>query len=266
MHYRGPRSIPSQLARAVREGGARTLIAHPAQYRLLAAEAENIAGADFAGLRRAVSAGAPLPTSAAQAILARHQFDLYNCYGSSEAGAVTLTPLTGQEEPGDAGIPLPGVAVRVAEPADGLGGELLLRTDSLASGYLTPDGLMPLAERGGWYRTGDLAELAGERLRLLGRLASVINVAGRKVSPLEVERVLAGHPAVTEVQVVGEDDAARGQVPVARVVLTAPASVADLLDWCRTRLAPYQLPRRIDIRADLPRSVTGKPLRAEERS
>lgn len=257
VHHAGARSLPSQLARAARVADTRVMIAHPFQYRLLAEAPQ-----DFASLRHAVSAGGPLPPETVKAVLAQHDFRLLNCYGSSEAGAVTLTPVTGDESPGDAGPPMPGVRVS-AEPVDGIavGGELLVESDSLASGRLCDTGLVPLTP-GGPYRTGDLADLVNGRIRLLGRIDTLINVAGEKVSPAEVERAIAAHPAVRDVQVVAVQDPARGQVPAARVVADGLDAV-ELLDWCRRRLAPHQLPRRIDLLDELPRSATGKPIRRD---
>lgn len=262
VHHCGWRSVPSQLARAVRQTGAHTLVAHPFQYGLLGDVAPADAP-DFGPLRRAVSAGAPLPGRTVRAVLARHGFALWNCYGSSEAGAVSLGPVTGDEPPGDAGVPLPGVEAALRpEPGFDRGGELVLRTGSLAAGHLDGSGLTPLATHEGGYRTGDLAELTGGRIRLLGRLGTVINVAGKKVSPAEVERVLAEHPAVREAQVFAQQDGTRGQVPHARVVADPGVTAAQLLAWCRQRLAPFQLPRRIEFLAELPRSATGKVVRA----
>jgi long-chain acyl-CoA synthetase len=168
---------------------------------------------------------------------------------------VTLSPVTGREPSGDVGVPLPGVLARV----DGTG-ELLLRTESLAAGRMVDGRLEPLPAADGWFRTGDLAELAGPRLRLRGRLADVINVAGRKVAPREVEQVLAAHPAVAEAQVLGVDDPARGRVPLARIVRRHPVTDTELVRWCRGRLAPYQLPHRFEFVSELPRSVAGKLL------
>lgn len=251
----GVRSVPSQLARAVRATGAQVLVAHPFQYGLLAAGRERLGP-----LRRAVSAGAPLPAGVAAAVHDRYALTLLNCYGSSEAGAVTLTPVTGAEPAGDAGAPLPGVRVSLA-PVDGIGagGELLVASDSLADGRLGPAGMVPLTSDGR-YRTGDLAELVAGRIRLRGRLGAVINVAGEKVSPAEVEQAIAGHPRVRDVQVVAMADPRRGgQVPLARVVADG-LDAADLLEWCRRLLAPAHLPRRIDFVPELPRTATGKPV------
>jgi len=261
VRHTGPRTVPSQLDRAVQQTGARILIGHPAHFRMVAEQAKRLGAPVLTGLDVAVSAGAPLPEGAAAAIAAHHEFTLYNCYGSSEAGAITLSPMTGTEPPGDAGALLPGIEARLASSEDGGPAELWLRTAGMARGYLQDDRLVPLAMTGDWLRTGDLAELLGDRVHLRGRISSIINVGGEKVAPEEIERVLAAHPQVADVEVRGEPDPVRGQRPVARLVLREAVSDADLLAWCRERLAPMKMPRRFERHTQLARSVTGKRLR-----
>ncbi|MFD9595330.1 class I adenylate-forming enzyme family protein [Kitasatospora sp. NPDC059973] len=261
------RSVPSRLLAAVHGHGARTLIALPFHYALLAQAAAAREGlATPPSLALAVSAGAPLGPGVAAAIAERFTFRLHNCYGSSEAGAVTLAPVSGGEADGWVGVPLPGVAAEVVQSADDdlPRGELRLRTTSLAFGRIGPAGLVPLdLDEEGRYRTGDLAlpPAAEGALRLAGRIGTLINVAGKKVAPVEIERVLAEHPAVADVRVSASPDRAHGQVPVAEVVLRAPAP--ELVRWCRDRLAPHQVPRRITEVPSIPRSATGKPIHRE---
>jgi acyl-coenzyme A synthetase/AMP-(fatty) acid ligase len=264
IHYVGPRTLPSQLDRAIQQTGASLLVAHPAHFRMVAEQAQRTGTAAISGIDQAVSAGAPLPEGAAAAVTAHHEFALLSCYGSSEAGAVTLSPMTGTEPPGDAGSLLPGVEARSDVPAGGGDGELWLRTSSRARGYLENGRLVALDVADGWLRTGDLAVLAGDRVHLRGRLASIINVGGEKVAPEEIERVLGAHPAVADVEVRGEPDPVRGQQPVAHLMLRHDASDAELLVWCRDRLAPMKIPRRIVRHAELPRSVIGKRLRGPD--
>jgi long-chain acyl-CoA synthetase len=254
------RSVPSQLARAIRDTSAHTLIALPAHYGLIAAQ-PSLADPDWATLRQAVSAGAPLAPGVAATIVDRFSFGLYNCYGSSEAGAVTLTRVTGTDD-NVIGNPLPNVTARIdrLDAASDVG-ELLLRTTSLATERFGPRGRERLARDDGWYPTGDLAEVdPSGSIRIVGRVSSVINVAGEKVSPGEVERVLATHPQIADVQVIGAPDPTRGQVPVARIVPVGDMAVPQLVAWCRDRLAPHQMPRRFDLVTEIPRSATGKPL------
>jgi long-chain acyl-CoA synthetase len=263
VRYCAARSVPSQLARVVRGHRAATLVALPAHYGLLAGTPdllEPVWDERLGTLRKAVTAGAPLAPGVAATIAARFAFALYNCYGSSEAGAITLMRTIGGEERGDVGTPLPGIATRTVTTDVGLAAaELLLRSDSLAAGRLGPLGLVPLTDEDGWYRTGDLVDIGRPGgIRLVGRAGAVINVAGEKVSPAVIERVLADHPAVVDVQVVAAADVARGQVPLARVVLSDPSAAPALLGWCRGRLAPHEVPRQIDVVGELPRSATGK--------
>jgi acyl-coenzyme A synthetase/AMP-(fatty) acid ligase len=255
VYYAGPRLIPSQLERAIARHQADTLIGHPALFRLVAADTRPVVSAEARTLRRAVSAGAPLPSGGANAFIQRYRAELFNCYGSSEAGAVTLSPVTGGEAAGDAGLLLTGIDARISD------GELQLRTSSLAAGYLSAAGLATLELDGDWYRTGDLAELAGRSVGLHGRLADVINVAGKKVDPAEIETVLLSHPAVTDVEVSAQADSARGSIPVAVVALNCDTAVTELVSWCRVRLDPHKVPRRIEVREAIPRTVTGKRLR-----
>ncbi|MFI0731879.1 class I adenylate-forming enzyme family protein [Streptomyces sp. NPDC021225] len=255
----GSRLVPSQLAAAVRDSGARVLVALPFHYRLMAADTTS----RFDGLERAVSAGAPLPEGAAAAVTEAHDFALLNIYGSSETGMIAIKRVDpDKDRAGDVGRPVPGVVATLRETGDEDGaGELQLATDSLADGYAHVDGLRPLSMNGDLRRTGDLATLGPDgSIRLVGRLARMINVGGKKVNPVEVERVLAEHPAVTEAQVFAAADGGRGQVPVARVAAPGPVTADELIVWCQERLAEHKIPRRIQVTAELPRSTTGKVL------
>ncbi|MFI6762840.1 class I adenylate-forming enzyme family protein [Micromonospora sp. NPDC050417] len=262
------RSVPSQVARAVHGTSARFMIGLPYQFRLLAATPTVAVTEGLATLHAAVSSGSALPVGVAAAV-AHYPFTLYNAYGSSETGAISLRATDDDERPGAVGAPLPGIEAKLdADAGLGRGGELLLKTTSLAAGYLGPNGLAPLRtvdDRPGdqpWYRTGDLAELDADGIHLIGRVSSVINVAGKKVDPQEIHDVLVAHPRVREAHVAPADDEVRGQVPVARVVAAGPLTTAELLDWCQARLASHQMPRRISLVDNLPRSALGKVLRS----
>lgn len=269
--YYPAKSVPSQLDRAAAAHGARTLIALPLHYKLLADALADGADLKFAGVTRAVSASAPLAPGVGSALCRQAAFTLYNCYGSSEAGAVTLRPTTGTEGAHDVGEPLPGVSMRV--DADGSQpGELMLRTSSLALGRITMGGtgtLSPLPQADGWYRTGDLAwPAASNQIRLAGRIGLMFKVGGEQVNPVEIEQVLVAHPEVVDVQILAEPDGTRGKIPVARVVLRDGSASTSLVEWCRQRLAPHQVPRRIERVTSIPRSATGKvvaPTAVEER-
>jgi len=167
------------------------------------------------------------------------------------------------------GHPLAGVELRLDPPSeDGQVGEILVRAPMLMRGYrLWPECTAAAIETDGWYRTGDLGRFdpeAGRRLWVLDRLGDVVNTGGIKVSPTEVERVLAAHPAVADVCVAGRPDPEWGQRVVAFVVPSesrAAPTLADLRDFAREHLAAAKLPREVVVLPAIPRTAGGKPLR-----
>jgi O-succinylbenzoic acid--CoA ligase len=162
------------------------------------------------------------------------------------------------------GHPLPGVSLAI----DGDVGEILVQAPMLMRGYrLRPDLTAAAFDDAGWYRTGDLGRFdpdAGGRLRVVDRIGDVVNTGGVKVSPTEVERVLAGHPAVAEVCVAGRPDPDWGERVVAFVVPTTaadPPGLADLRAYARDHLSAAKLPREVVLVDAIPRTPGGKPLR-----
>lgn len=169
------------------------------------------------------------------------------------------------------GHPLPGVELRLDPPADGVGagaGEILVRAPMLMRGYrLWPEGTAAAVDPDGWYRTGDLGRFdpeAGGRLWVVDRLGDVVNSGGIKVSPTEVERVLAHHPAVADICVAGRPDPDWGQRVVAFVVPVEPAdppSLDDLRSFAREHLPAAKLPRELVVLPAIPRTPGGKAIR-----
>lgn len=210
---------------------------------------------------------AALPVTAQHGLVARYGVAVVQEYGSNESGLVIGTPRGGAPE-GSIGTPYPGVAVRIvdeggADIADGAVGELIVRSPGLMRGYHDDPAATARVLRDGWLWTGDFARRdAAGFLYLEGRRALRISVGGFKVAPEEVEAVLATHPRVREVVVVGQPDAARGEVVRAIIVPQGnPPTVAELRRHCRGRLAGYKVPRRWEFRDTLPRSPLGKILR-----
>jgi o-succinylbenzoate---CoA ligase len=151
------------------------------------------------------------------------------------------------------GWPLYGFELRI-DPS----GELLVRGPAVASGALAPDG---------WLHTGDVGSLDERgRLTIEGRVADTIVTGGENVAPIEVEAALLEHPAVADAGVLGRADPEWGEAVVAKVVLRPGASAptqAELRAHCAARLAPFKVPKAIELVAELPRGATGKLLRRE---
>jgi acyl-CoA synthetase (AMP-forming)/AMP-acid ligase II len=138
-------------------------------------------------------------------------------------------------------------------------GELAVRSNCMLSEYHHRPDLNPFTD--GWFRTGDQGMLddAGY-LTLTGRLKELINRGGEKISPREIDEVLASHPDVAEAVCFGVSHPSWGEEVEAAVVLAdgASASAADLIAWCRTKLADYKCPKRIHVGDAMPRTATGK--------
>ena len=222
-------------------------------------------------LRLAVSGAAPCPWPLAQEWRARTGVRIVRGYGMTELFR-PLSYLAGDptDLPDAVGRAVPGVEARVVDDdgrtlAAGEVGELLIRTPAAMDGYLgaADDTRAVLAE--GWFRTGDLATIDRDGwVRITGRKRERILRAGHSIFPPEVEAVLLTHPDVAEAAVVGVPHAELGEDVAAFVVLRGGgrATSNDLIAYCRERLAAYKYPRRVALVAALPRSATGKVLKA----
>jgi acyl-CoA synthetase (AMP-forming)/AMP-acid ligase II len=163
------------------------------------------------------------------------------------------------------GHALSGYQVRIAAAAD-TPGEVLILGGNVMAGYWEQEAATRAALRDGWLHTGDIGRLddAGN-LTIVGRLNDVIRSGSSSIMPKDVEDVIASHPAVSEVAVVGLPDTEWGEAVTAFVVLKPDmqASEHDLLEHCRKQLAGYKKPRSVRFVASLPRSHYGKVMRAQ---
>jgi acyl-CoA synthetase (AMP-forming)/AMP-acid ligase II len=165
------------------------------------------------------------------------------------------------------GHPLPAYRVRIAgADAENASGEVLVQGGNVMAGYWQNDEATRDALRDGWLHTGDIGTLDRDgRLAIVGRLKDVIRSGSSSIMPKEVEDVIATHPAVGEVAVLGLPDPEWGEAVTAFVVLKPGMSSTeqDLVEHCRRSLASYKKPRAVRFVASLPRSHYGKVLRAE---
>ncbi len=181
-------------------------------------------------------------------------------YGMTETIPAVLTEPTGDPVPSSMGRVTPGCRVQVRDGEVLVGGEPGL---TLFAGYLDdPATTAASFTVDGWFRTGDRARVEPDgRHYFDGRHADVLKVAGENVSVVEVESVLAAHPAVLEAAVVGAPDPVRDEVPAAFVVPVDPAdppATEELASWCRERLAKAKQPRTFTLMDELPRTSVGK--------
>lgn len=219
-----------------------------------------------AAFRLCVSGSAPLPAQVLEDFASLYGHRILERYGMTETLMTLANPYDGERRAGTVGFALPGVVVRIVDPQghdvpDGDTGELLVRSPMLCAGYWNRPDATSDAFEGGWFRTGDIAERASDGyITLRGRRSDVVISGGFNIYPREIEEVLAEHPAVLEVAVAGAQDAIRGEVPVAYVVLRpqAPADAEALVGYCRDQLASFKVPRRVVFLERLPRTALGK--------
>jgi crotonobetaine/carnitine-CoA ligase len=188
---------------------------------------------------------------------------LLGCRPRQLYGMTETIPAVLSESPFDTDTLTLGYATGTCK-VDVRDGEIVVGGDrgiTLFAGYLDDPQTTDASFVDGWFQTGDKAHLDGYgRFVFDGRRADILKVAGENVSTVEIEEVLAAHPDVLEVAVVGHPDEIRDEVPIAFVVLTqgAVTSVDDLHEWCRDRLTKSKRPRDIALVEQLPRTSVGK--------
>jgi len=147
----------------------------------------------------------------------------------------------------------------------GEAGELVVRGPQVMKGYYnSPDETANAIDADGWLHTGDIAVMdADGYFSIVDRKKDLIIASGFNIVPREVEEVLFTHPKVLEAAVVGVPDPKRGETVKAFVVLKEGqrATVEELRDFCKERLAPYKVPALVEFRTELPKSQVGKTLR-----
>jgi long-chain acyl-CoA synthetase len=232
---------------------------------------------DLASVRICISGGAPLPLEIKRAFEKASGCVLVEGYGLTEASPVCFcNPVHGENRAGTIGLPLPGVEAEIRAPDDpgrrmaaGERGELVLRGPNIMHGYWQrPAETAAVMTSDGWLRTGDVGIMDTDGyVTLVDRLKDVIICSGYKVYPRTVEEALYAHPDIAAATVLGMPDSYRGESVAAFVQLRPGATLTEaaLLAFLRDRLSPVELPRLIDIRAELPRTAVGKLSRKELR-
>lgn len=226
-------------------------------------------------LRLMVSGSAALPVRTLERWRVITGHTLLERYGMTEIGMGLSNSLHGDRIPGHVGSPLPGVVIQRVAPdgavieSDDELGELQIRGPGVFLEYWRRPDATAAAFQDGWFRTGDMAVVDDSHFRLLGRTSvDILKCGGYKVSALEIEEVLRGHPGVKDCAVVGLPDEEWGQC-IAAAIVKQPGDAGDILDQeilsghAREFLAPYKLPREWRFIPDLPRNAMGKVVKLD---
>ncbi len=243
-----------RMPRAVLDGlaatGATVFPGTPVFFQKFAAMAQL---PELPALRLCISAGAPLPKSDAGMFSAKFGRKIHVFYGSSECGGISYDATEGRlYQDGYVGTPLPGVEL---EHESDEPGPIVVRSPAVGDGYFPAADDAVLG--GGSFVPGDLIQRTARGLYLTGRTSDIINVAGRKLNPLEVEARLAECPGVVQAVVFGVPSAHRGEEPVACVV-GDDLDEARVLRFCQQTLSPWQTPRAVWLVDEIPATERGK--------
>ncbi len=236
---------------------------------------------DLTSLRFAVSAAAPLPPEVQQQFKAVTGGQMMEAYGLTETGpCATIDPID-RPKAHSIGVPLPDTDVKIVDTETGsqelqVGeiGEIIIKGPQVMKGYwnlptetknalrVGPDG------QDGWFYSGDIGYMDEEGyFHISDRKKDMIIAGGYNIYPADVEAVLFEHPKVKEAAVIGVPDEYRGESVKAFVVLKEgeTATPEEIIEFCRERMAAYRVPRLVEFRDDLPKSMIGKVLRRELR-
>jgi benzoate-CoA ligase family protein len=258
------RATPAGAAARLAEDHPSLFFAGPAFFAALLAA--DVPAGTFASVRLATSAGEALPAEIYRRFTSRYGVDIIDGLGSTEALHIFISNRPGAVRPGTSGTVVPGYEARLVDDegeavADGHPGRLLVRGDSIATGYWCRVATTRQVFAGEWLRTGDTYVRSEDGFyTCLGRTNDMIKAGGIWVSPTEVESRIVQHQSVAECAVVGHRDA-DGLEEVVACVVPMPGQAVDgeeLIAFCREGLAAFKRPRQVLVLEGLPKTATGK--------
>ncbi|CAA9574002.1 MAG: Long-chain-fatty-acid--CoA ligase [uncultured Thermomicrobiales bacterium] len=272
-----PRFNVQEVLAAIRKHRPTVFPGVPMMYVAIcsAVREDSAKAAGLSSIRYCVSGAASLPVEVREEFERLTGAHLAEGYGLSEAAPVThLNPLDGRARSGKIGLPVADVEICLADPATGeplagggqvgVAGELLIRGPQIMKGYWQRPEESAEILRDGWLHTGDIATMDEDGFfAIVDRKKDVIITSGENIYPREIEEVLYGHPQIQEAVVLGVAHEVVGQAVKAYIVPRAGETLTrrDILTYCGERLAKYKVPRQIEFRESLPKTLTGKILR-----
>jgi acyl-CoA synthetase (AMP-forming)/AMP-acid ligase II len=233
---------------------------------------------DISSLRLAVTGAADIPVELIRRVREELPFQrILTGYGLTEAGTVT-----GSKPDDDfthiattVGVPWPGFEVRTVDVtgspvAPGEPGEVIVKGPTVMRAYLDdPDATTAAIDADGFLHTGDLGTVDTDGyLRIVGRIKDMFIVGGFNAYPAEIENLLLGHPQIAQAAVIGVPDARLGEVGMAFVVAAPDAApdTGEIIEWARSNMANYKVPRFVELIDALPLNATGKVMKDELRA
>jgi acyl-coenzyme A synthetase/AMP-(fatty) acid ligase len=206
-------------------------------------------------LRLCISAGAPLPVATAKRFQKKFNLPIHSFYGASECGGICYDRKAANQNEGFVGEAMNGVNLEPVDP-ERSASQIYVRSAAVGDGYFPEPDEEKLGN--GIFVPDDLLARDGSGFKIVGRISDVINVAGKKVNPAEVEARLLRFPGVRQAVVFGRESVLRNEEVAACVVAAPDVSETDLLRFCRGALSSWQAPKRIFIVDAIPANERGK--------
>jgi long-chain acyl-CoA synthetase len=265
-----PRDIDA-LLKAINKYKPTIFMGVPTMYNAINSHPD-IASYDVKSIRACISGSAPLAMAVKQTFEELTGGKLVEGYGLTEAPTAShANPIYGKNVEGSIGLPLPDVEAKIVDLETGTRdlpvgevGELVLRSPNVMEEYWNMPEETAIALREGWLYTGDIAKMDEEGyFYIVDRKKDMIIASGFNVYPREVEDVLYEHPKIQDAAVAGITDPRRGETVKAWVVLKPgeTATVDEIRDFCKDKLAKYKIPYSVEFRDELPKTMVGKVLR-----
>jgi len=274
--------VPSNVVDSLANDGITTSMLVPAMIQACLVMVPDAKSRDYSTLKAMVYGASPIAEETLRGAIDTFQCDFYQGFGMTEttSSVVYLNAQDHKRALDDkpelllaAGRAIPGTHIRIVDDEDndvpvGEVGEIIARGPQIMQGYWNMEEATAEALRDGWMHTGDAARMDEEGyVYIQDRIKDMIVSGGENVYPREVENALFEHPQVTDAAVFGIPSEKFGEDVMATVVLKAGASLSeqDIIEFCRTKLGGFKIPRKVDFMPELPRNASGKVLKKDLR-
>ncbi|MBU1001086.1 MAG: long-chain fatty acid--CoA ligase [Proteobacteria bacterium] len=266
-----PRFVPQDLLKVIKKNKPTIFPGAPAVYAALLHQ-KNLSPKDFKSLDLCVSGSAPIPVEIMRQFKKVADCEIVEGYGLTEASPAThFNPLSGVKKYGSIGLPMPDTDCQIVDMdvgqvplPPGKKGELIIRGPQVMKGYWNRPDETANVLRNGWLYTGDIATMDEEGyFFIVDRKKDLIISSGYNIYPREIDEVLHEHEKIKDAVAVGIPHASRGEIVKVYVVLHEGQTMtkSEVLAYCRQMLAKYKLPRQVEFRDELPKTMVGKVLR-----
>ena len=266
-----PRYVPLDVLKGIQKLRPTVFPGAPSLYISLLQQ-KDVDKYDLKSINCCVSGSAPMPVEHMKQFAERTGSEISEGYGLTEASPVThFNPLLGVRKSGSIGLPFPDTDAKIVDMVvggdplpPGKRGELVIRGPQVMKGYYNrPDATADVL-RNGWLYTGDIATMDEEGyFYIVDRKKDLIISGGYNIYPREIDEVLHAHPQIEEAVSVGIPHKTRGEIVKAYVVVRKGEELSrnDVIAFCREKLAGYKVPRQVEFRDSLPKTMVGKVLR-----